>query len=364
MDEKMKKTLLYVLAGFAGFIILLFLISSCSKRTYDYEDLVQQMLKVTKNYYKENKDQLPSQDKDTQSYTLKKMISDGKIEELSELFNDDSIKCDGNVTVINNNGYYLYTPYLSCGEKYNTTYLKDKVIENSLVESDVGLYEVNNNYVFKGEVKNNFVNIAGKIYRIIRINEDGSMRIIEIKGQQNIPWDNRYNDDYNLTTGINEYEYNSLDSRIKETLKDYYDKKAGFTDETKQYFTTFDLCIGKRSISDTTADGSTECAKKIANQPLGLLTVYEYLQASLDKGCTSSLDANCKNYNWMSTAKLSSWMATADIETSKKAFKVIRGDAKISDCNSGSSVLAVLNLTEKAIYVDGDGTEENPYTFQ
>ena len=292
MDEKMKKTLIYVLAGFGGFIILLFLISSCTKRSFDYEDLVQQMLKVTKEYYKDNKDKLPGQDKDTQSYTLKKMISDGKIEELSELFKDESIKCDGNVTVINNNGNYLYTPYLSCGDKYSTQYLKDKIIETSLVENGVGLYDVNNGYVFKGEVRDNYLSIDSKLYRVIRINEDGSMRIMEVKGQQNVKWDDRYNEDYNQTTGINEYENNALNSRIREALLDYYDKKAGLTEETKTYLTTFDLCIGKRSENDTTADGSTECSKKMANQVIGLMALYEYMQASLDQNCNSSLDSN------------------------------------------------------------------------
>ena len=36
-------------------------------------------------------------------------------------------------------------------------YLSDVIIENSLVEKGVGLYSVNDEYIMKGEVKNNFV---------------------------------------------------------------------------------------------------------------------------------------------------------------------------------------------------------------
>ena len=133
MDQKMMKTLGMVIAGFVVFILVLFFISSCSGGKYTYEKLQEKMLVIAKNYYEGNEKELPSQDKDTRSYTLKKMISDGKIEELTELFDNENIKCDGNVTVTNNNGHYLYTPYLSCGKDYQTTYLKDKIVENSLL---------------------------------------------------------------------------------------------------------------------------------------------------------------------------------------------------------------------------------------
>ncbi len=92
MDQKMMKTLGMVIAGFVVFILVLFLISSCSGGKYTYEKLQEKMLVIAKNYYEGNEKELPSQDKDTRSYTLKKMISDGKIEELTELFDNENIK--------------------------------------------------------------------------------------------------------------------------------------------------------------------------------------------------------------------------------------------------------------------------------
>lgn len=363
MDEKMKKTLTYVLAGFGGFIFLLFIISSCTKKTYDFEDLVEDMVDVTQKYYENNKDKLPSQDKDTQTYTLKKMISDGKIEELSKLFDKEDIKCDGNVTVINNNDNYLYTPYLSCGEDYSTLYLKDKLIEDSLVEQGVGLYETNNEYVYKGEVKNNYVSIEEQLYRIIKINEDGSLRLIAETPLKYIYWDDRYNSERNSNKGINEYEINSIDSRIKNALKEYYENEEIFTKTLKPYIVTQDLCIGKRTEADPTKDGSAECSIKMANQNLGALVVYEYLQASLDPECNNTISTSCTNYNWLNDSKFSTWTLTANPETSYQAF-AISGSVYTKNCNTQSNVNVVFNITDKAIYLDGDGTELNPYTFK
>lgn len=363
MDQKTIKMLGYIIGGFVSFIILLFLISSCTNKKYTFEKLENRMLKIAKEMYENDDKELPQQDKDTKTITLKKMISDGKIEEVSKLFKRDDLKCNGSVTITNNNGYYNYSPYLSCGKEYETTYLKDKIIDNSLVETGVGLHEIKDTYVMRGEVKDNFIKFNGNTYRIIRINSDGTIRIMEQKGLIQKVWDDRYNIENSNNSGINEYEYNSLNSRIRDTLIEYYLDSKTWPDEIKQYITTQTLCIGKRTKADITKDGSTECSKVMENEAFGLLSIYEFLQASLDANCSYTNDGNCRNYNWISNLKNSTWSITANAEDNKTAY-LINGIPKVSTCSSMSGTLAVFNITDKAIYVKGDGTEENPYEFK
>ena len=367
MNEKMMKILGGVIAGFVILIIFLFLISSCSGGKYTYEKLEDKMLKVAKNYYEHNEKELPSQDKDQKVFTLKKMISDGYIDELEELFDDEDIKCDGSVTVSNNNGYYSYSPYLTCGKDYRTQYLYEKVIEDALVENGVGLYETGDEYIMKGEVTNNYVKYKDKLFRIIRINDDNSIRLMEAEGIPSIVWDDRYNEAAKFTNGINEYILNNqVSSRLKEALDNYYiDSKYAnvWTDELKGYIQTQTLCIGKRSKTDTTKDGSTECSVKLENQLLGTLAVYEYLQASLDSSCTDTLDKNCRNYNWLGTISKTIWTVTGEAETSDHAYSIYRKPNSIG-CKTKYYVNAVFNLTDKAVYVSGTGTEEDPYIFK
>lgn len=361
MDQKMIKTLGMVIAGFAVFIIILFLVASCSGGNYTFEKLEEDMIEVAKKYYEKNEDELPQQDKDTKSLTLKKMISDGEIKELTELFDNEEIDCDGNVTVINNNGYYLYSPYLSCGEDFETKYLADKIIEDSLVEEGVGLYSVNDRYIMKGEKINNYVTYNEKIYRIIGINDDGTIRLIEQKGIPYKTWDDRYNADYKYASGINEYVINSINSRIKDTLEEYYE--GDFPEELRPYVTSQTLCIGKRAEADITKDGSTECSLKLEEQMLGLLTTYEYLQTSLEPTCVATLDRSCRNYNWLGDFDTSLWLLTADAESSRYVY-ALDGSLSKNNASGYSSINAVFNISEKTIYVSGEGTEEDPYVFR
>ena len=364
MDQKMMKTLGMVIAGFVVFILVLFFISSCSGGKYTYEKRQEKMLVIAKNYYEGNEKELPSQDKDTRSYTLKKMISDGKIEELTELFDNENIKCDGNVTVTNNNGHYLYTPYLSCGKDYQTTYLKDKIVENSLVESGPGLYETADSYIFRGDVKNNYVSFSGKTFRIIRINDDGTIRLIDNVGISEVIWDSKYNTNVKDSRGVNDYVVSeNLYANIKNVSDNYYNNNKVWTDEARNYITTQTLCIGKRSKSDITKDGSAECSVKLENQLFGSLAIYEYLQASLDINCNSTTASACTNYNWFTSVSNTFWTVTADVEKTDSSYSIYKKPHS-NLCNSYNYLNVVFNINNNVTYVSGDGTKDNPYVFK
>ena len=69
----------------------------------------------------------------------------------------------------------------------NVTYLVTSAVQhgyhsvNSL-DSEVGLYQAEddtgNTYYFRGDVKNNYVSFAGYIWRVVRVNGNGSVRLI------------------------------------------------------------------------------------------------------------------------------------------------------------------------------------------
>lgn len=365
----MIKILGGVIAGFAVFIILIFAISACSKKTYTYETLEAKMVDITKGYYQENPDELPKEDKDSKTFTLKKMITGGYLDEVVKLFDNEKAKCDGSVTVTNTNGYYLYTPYLSCSgvtkEDYESQYLVDKVIEDNLVEEGIGLYEVGDKYIFKGETKNNFVKFSDseKLFRIIGINEDGTLRLFEVSGLKRIVWDNRYNEERGYASGFNEYYLNSLDSIIKQKLDEYYNDTATWTDDMKAYMLTQDVCIGKRNAEDQSRDGVIECSRVVEGQVFALLRTDEFLSASLDATCENTLDKSCKNYNWFNTFNTSIWTSIADATTSHRVFK-LSTDIILSTATSPGGANVVINITDKAVYSGGTGTETDPYVFR
>lgn len=365
MDKKIVKIIGIVVGVFVVLIILLLLIAACSKKKLDYNKIQDSMVKAAKSYYQAKPDDLPKEDGDTRSIKLEKLISEGYMEEPAKTYKNDELSCDGSVTITNNYGNFLYSPSLTCGKDYRSLLLKDKLIEDSLVESGVGLYEQGDEYVYRGEVSNNFVKFPGqnKLFRVLRINEDGTIRLFEVVGLDNEKWDDRYNPMKSTGSGVNDYLINNLNSRIKDTVKNYYNDSTVWPESVKAYIVTQDLCVGKRSEADITKDGSTECMVKLVNQQLGLLNVYEYMQASLDNNCTSTKAISCENYNWLGTYRKRIWTVTGDANDSSRAYYVFQ-TINSSMCNNSYSVNTVFNISDKVQYISGTGTEQDPYIFR
>ena len=365
MDKKILKIAAIVAGVFIFLIVILFLISACSKKKFDFYKLQDKMLASAKSYYQSKPDELPRDDGDTRTIALKKLIDAGFMEEPAKMFKDDSISCDGSVTVTNNNGYYLYSPSLTCGKDHRTQLLVDKMLEDSLVESGIGLYEVGDEYIYKGDVKNNFVKFAGqnKLFRIMRVNADGTYRLFEHDGIDTEVWDDKFNATKGNNVGYNDYVINNLNSDIKDRVKAYYNDASVWPDQVKAYIVTQDLCMGKRLEADITKDGSTECSVKLAKQQLGLINVYEYMQASLDENCNSTRSASCQNHNWYANYRDRIWTINGDANDTSKVWYMFQ-TINSSSASTYHSLYAVFNISDKVTYVTGDGTEGNPYVIR
>ena len=363
MNEKLKKIMMVSVAGFAVLFVILFVVVSCQgTKRISYDKLREKMEKVAKEHFKKNEDKLPTEDKETSEYTLSEMISDKKISPLEDLLEEGSPKCEGGVTVTNNNGYYLYTTSLECGDKYSVALLSEKIIEENEVDVGNGLYKSDNGYYFKGDKVNNWVLFNDQLWRIISIDSDGIIKMVQYKNTDlRSEWDRHYNSEIDRT-GVNTYydTEKQVGSNIKDAIDDYYNKGKYILDKNKSYIVTQTLCVGKRSPEDTTKDGSTECSVVLEKQNLGLLTVYEILRASLDEGCNSVNSRECKNYNWTYKLDSSTWLATALPNKLNYAYSFYRGiDDTMTDIEK--AVLVTVTIDDKVEYTKGNGTKEEPY---
>ena len=197
----------------------------------------------------------------------------------------------------------------------------------------------------------------------MKVNEDGTYRLFEHDGIDTEVWDDRYNPDRKTNEGISDYVANELSSRIKDKVKAYYRDGSVWPDQVKAYIVTQDLCMGKRVEADITTDGSTECSVKLAKQQLGLLNVYEYMQASLDSGCNSTTAVSCQNYNWFAKYRDRIWTINGDANDSSKVWYMFQ-TINTSRASTYHSLYAVFNISDKVTYVTGDGTEGNPYVIR
>lgn len=358
--KNLDKSLIKRLSIIIGIILIIFIIIcifvlvSNSKKSY--EQIESMMINSAKAYYNEHSDELPQTDNGVVTISSEKLIENENLKPLNKLVKDKDAVCSGQVTVTKVDDYLLYSATLNCGEHYETMKLKDVITkQENIVSSGNGLYNINNAYVFRGDNVNNYVSFAGKEWHILRVNEDGTIRLLELTKRDKVVWDDRYNSEKQYNVGINNYHV----SRIKDSIDAIYDE---FSDTDRAYLVKQNLCVGKRNGYEQDNSGSLECSNTIENQSLGLIQLNEYALASLDTACTSAYNPECTNYNYL-TSLSSFWTLTADNSTTHKVFK-ISGSAFTTNASATGQVRLVVNINANVNYVSGDGTYSNPYKFK
>jgi len=358
MDEKLKKIIIIVIGIFIVFILFLFLVSSCKSRLTP-ELLEKEIVNKVENYYEKHEEELPSPNS-VMVLSINDLSTRGIIKELDNLLEKDT-NCSGNITIENNNGYYMYSPSLSCSsptKTYVTKNLKETLIENT-VTSGSGLYNLNNEYYFRGDNLNNYLTFDGIKWRITKINNNGTIRLLEDSRRQTVVWDNRYNTTKLSETGINSFINNGLNSRMKDYLDNIYNSEEVLSNKGKGYIKATTLCIGKRSTEETNNTGAIECTETLDNQYLGLLQINEFLLASLDPNCSKTTAIECTNYNYLANFVNPYWSITANSENNHQVYKISTNVSSSNASNNGMARL-VINISENT-NVTGTGTEEDPF---
>ena len=124
------------------------------------------------------------------------------------------------------------------------------------------------------------------------------------------------------------------------------------------------MCVGKRAETDLGNDNKLECKTTQSNTKVGLLTVSDYMRASIDTNCTSTTSKSCSNYNYL-RSKFSWWLVTANSESTSEAFSVSDVGVIESDITSSYAyVRPVIYLNERTMYKGGKGTKTDPFVLK
>lgn len=326
----------------------------------DFEKIENKMVSAAESYYENNPKLLPVGDQVKTELNVDTLVQEGYMKSLDEYVSGD-VTCTGKVVVLKNEDNYAYIPKLSCGDDYNTETLVETLTKSSnIVNEGDGLYEINGEYVYRGEKLKNYVSFAGKTWRILRVTKDNEIRLIQEDTFDKVVWDNRYNADKKSSSGINAFEINGVNSRIKDKLEEIYNGES-FNSEDKAKLIPKKLCVGKRIYDDTTTDGSVECNVLTEEYySIGMLQANEYIISSLDAGCTGINKRPCTNYNFLATYEDSFWTLTANAENTHEVYYVDYMPS-MAYANRKFGIKLVVNVTGEVNYTKGDGTIENPY---
>ena len=223
-------------------------------------------------------------------------------------------------------------------------------------------------YYFRGNVINNYVKFSGQTWRIVRINEDGTIRIVMqdgINSNANIAFNSNYN---NYT-----YMYYT-NSQAKTQLENWYQTNIGSkADLAKNVASGNYYCEqAKAKYEDGVTSGSAtmttynkyipdfKCSsdgngKGLVNASVGLLTYDEVVYAG---GYYNQSNSNYYLYN-------NTYFWTMSPAGYWNVWRVYtQGFISFDTVNYSCTVRPVLNLKSDTKISSGDGTKENPFVVE
>lgn len=242
-------------------------------------------------------------------------------------------------------GYY-YTKNNDTWEKVLTyqinsiySYLVGNEQEN-IVASGSGLYDMEDRYVFRGRIENNYVKLDGSYFRIISLDKNSkSLKLISLDKNGSGVWGNTTNISLNTTTLYTE----TINKQLYSSITNHNVKWN----------------IGK--ITDTNnlnlnAIRTYESKSQIDSE-IALITMSEYMESSTNGDCSAGIFASCANETYLNIPD--SWTMTTT-ENTVAYIDSNKGLSFESDlANVHHNIYRVLNI--KTMERIGTGTYDDPF---
>ena len=363
-----RDNIIKIILVFGILLVLIIVLIACSGRNgggknTSYARMEENFKSAATRYLSKHKDLLPKEEGKSVKVQMDTIYPESQMKKMTAI-DDPTVRCDGYVNVsyrLNSSDEKVYrvVPHIKCGDKYETEDLYAHILKNEdLVQEYDGLYKIGDTYIYRGENPNNYVQIGEKLYRILSIDSEGYIKLINAKPSRlSARWDDRYNVDINKEYGINDYYV----SRIRETLKEAFLDNDHYSESDRDIFVKHDYCIGKRSEYNVEISYSEECNQTSDEDYLSLPLLYDYYIVSIDPNCKTVLDLACNNYNYLSDLR-TFYTMTGSKETSHLVFAVSQAGEPIR-ANTYRKVAAI-SYVSNVSYTSGKGTLDNPYIIK
>lgn len=364
MKKKLMRMMLIVVGILVVFLIIILIFSFLGSGNKSYEEIEQDLKNAAIEYYEVQSGLLPREEGETITVRANTLADAELMKPLSELREGEN--CSGRVEVTKVGDNIIYTPYLECGDNYTTKELYKAVLEQGIVTSGNGLYDLNGEKVYRGDDVNNYVSLDNAIYRIVKVTPDNKLLLIlnEVDSTLSSYYDDRYNPAKRFNSGFNDYRI----SRIKEFLDDLYSSKNDIkilSKNDKEKLASFNLCIGKRNATETNNTNAIECSDVLENQMIGLLTASDYMNASLDANCKVTTDKSCQNYNYLRLKETEWWLLTGNAANDYEAYIVkSNGYIDINTTSGYKKIRPTIMLNNNVMIKSGNGSASNPFILK
>ncbi len=216
------------------------------------------------------------------------------------------------------------------------TLVQDKSINfENIATTNEGIFKLDDNdgtsYYYRGAVDNNYVNLAGLNFRIVRLNGDGSLRIVYDGNDTPTVFPSVEDNNSNINVILNEWYQENI-------VKKGYDK----------YISTTSFCSDTK---DTISSPVFTCSNAI-NKKVGLL--------SLDELIAGGHILNTPNMTSYLYSDSVYWLGTFKDENNM--YVLNNGSIMYQDIKSEAKLKPVINVAKEFVdSMGGNGTKDNPY---
>jgi len=234
----------------------------------------------------------------------------------------------------------------------------DKLIETTVTTGD-GLYQdeyEEGRYIYKGSNPNNYITFNNETWRILSVENDGTLKIMKKDSIGTRVWDSSNSNNWTRPSTLNSYlnktYYNSLNSDAQALIQTH---TWGIGPVT---WNNTDLAGQIQSENGTTWTGN-----------IGLMSVSEFLRSNTNIEQCGNLSLGmynsrtCKLTNYIVPAVGYLWTISSNSAFTNRTFLVYTSYIEHLAANFDmSGVLPTLYLTPN-ITLSGSGTQLDPYTI-
>ena len=243
---------------------------------------------------------------------------------------------------------------------------KSKIGEEAAIVDEGIILDIDDNgntYYFRGNVINNYVSFANKTWRIVRINGDGTVRLIlddqvMASGIYNSQLEKEKWKELNLYTNTN--VYNVLIDWYKENLSDF-----------DSYIATSKFCVDMSKEGEDLANyfrinlansPTFNCLGTKNNIKIGLLTIDEVIYAG------ANINSNNQNYYLYNPNNKNAWWVMSSAKEGIEGiyyYEITKDGGVLSDSTGEKAkyLRPVINLN-KDVKMVGTGSIDDPYKIE
>lgn len=205
-------------------------------------------------------------------------------------------------------------------DSFNNETVKIRTVKVTETLNHIVKKDTKGKNVYQGAQYNNYVKVDGILFRIVGVNEDGSVKLVSSENLASVNYDG-------VDSWLNDYFYEKLSDSAKKLI-------------VKQKFCNEEV---------SNPDNYTKCNKYSKKQYVGLLSVADINNSKGEDGDYSIVTTRTQLFNLDAKNKVIVYTTASLTYNSKKENIGIR---------------AVISIKKNTIVKQGNGSESNPYLLK